>query len=120
LQPKTTDISEKVALFFETENLFWNNVCECCTNGTPAMMGSRSGFQVHLKNRSPNVKCTHCMIHRQALASKTLPVSFATVLEQVIKFVNFIKGGALNLRLFKQLCIDMDANHNLHIFHTNV
>ncbi|KAE9537017.1 hypothetical protein AGLY_006824 [Aphis glycines] len=66
---KATDILEKVKSFFEKENLLWN-------------ASSRSGFQVHMKNRSPNVKCTHCMIHRQALASKTLSGLFATVLDQ--------------------------------------
>ncbi|KAL4104550.1 hypothetical protein QTP88_019845 [Uroleucon formosanum] len=46
---KVTDILEKVVSFFETENLSWNNLCGCCTDGTPAMMGSRSGIQVHVK-----------------------------------------------------------------------
>lgn len=76
---KASDILEKVVSFFETENLSWNNLYRCCTGGASAMMGSRSGFQVLVKNRSPNIKCSHCMIYRQALASKTLPVSFATV-----------------------------------------
>jgi len=49
---KATDILEKVTSFFETENLSWNNLCGCCTNGAPAMMGSRSRFQVNVKNRS--------------------------------------------------------------------
>jgi len=47
------------------------------------------------ENRSPNVKYSHCMIHHQALASKILPVSFAIVLDQIIKIVNFIKGSVL-------------------------
>ena len=33
--------------------------------------------------------------------------------------VNFVKGGALNSRLFKQLCIDMDADHHILLFHSN-
>ncbi|XP_064485887.1 zinc finger BED domain-containing protein 5-like [Ornithodoros turicata] len=43
------------------------------------------------------------MIHRQALASKTLPASLQEVLDQTIQIVNFVKGGALNTRLFKDL-----------------
>jgi len=60
------------------------------------------------------------MIHHQALASKTLPAPLGKVLDQTIQIVNFVKGGALNSRLFKQLCIDMDAGHHLLLFHTNV
>ena len=37
-----------------------------------------------------------------------------------IKVVNFIKAGALNSRLFKQLCVDMDSEHQALLFHTNV
>ena len=33
--------------------------------------------------------------------------------------VNFVKGGALNSWLFKQLCIDMDADHHVLLFHSN-
>lgn len=60
------------------------------------------------------------MIHRQALASKTLPVSLNTTLNQVILIVNFIKGGATNSRLFKQLCEDMDADHQVLLYYTKV
>lgn len=55
-------------------------------------MGTRSGFQVHVKNRSPNIKYTHCTIHCQILVSKTLPVSFATVYDQIIKIVRLDKS----------------------------
>ncbi|KAF0748418.1 protein FAM200A-like, partial [Aphis craccivora] len=88
---KATDILEKVASFFETENLSWNKLCGCCTDGAPAMMGSRSGFQVHVKNRSPNVKGSHCMIHRQALASKT------TLEDEFERYFPEINGDELDL-----------------------
>lgn len=117
---KAADVLEKVSSFFQRENILWNNLCGCCTDGAPAMMGTRSGFQARVKELAPNVKGMHCMIHRQALASKTLPGPLDTVLEQVIKIVNFIKGGPLNSRLFKQLCADMDAEHNTLLFHTSV
>ncbi|CAG9822185.1 unnamed protein product [Phaedon cochleariae] len=103
-----------------SENLVWENLCGCCTNGAPAMLGTRSGFQIQVKEPSPKVRGIHCMIHRQALASKTLPANLGTVLDQVVKIVNFVKGGALNSRLFKQLCADMDATHQTLLFHTNV
>ena len=66
------------------------------------MLGSHSGFQVRVKQVVPGVN--HCMIHREALASKTLPASLNLVLQEVIKIVNFDKSSALNTRLYRNLC----------------
>ncbi|XP_029650330.1 protein FAM200A-like [Octopus sinensis] len=37
-----------------------------------------------------------------------------------IKVVKFVKGGALNSRLFKLLCKDVESEHEAFLFHTNV
>ncbi|XP_068203661.1 zinc finger BED domain-containing protein 5-like [Palaemon carinicauda] len=42
------------------------------------------------------------------------------VLESVIKIVNYIKTKALNTRLFKELCKDMNADHEVLLFYTAV
>ena len=34
--------------------------------------------------------------------------------------VSNVKGSALNSRLFKILCEDLDANHSVLLFHNNV
>ncbi len=75
------------------------------------MLGSKSGFQKRVKRVAPNAKVVHCMIHRFALATKTLPDELCKILEEVVKCVNFVKGGALNSRLFQNLCRDMDSEH---------
>ena len=62
----------------------------------------------------------HCMIHRQALASKTLSESLQDVLNTVIKMVNFVKDVALNTRLFRKLCVEMNAEHMNLLYHTRV
>lgn len=117
---RASDILEIVSQFFETEGLLWKNLCGCCTDGAPAMLGCNSGFQTRVKQLVPEVKGVHCMIHRQALACKTLPESLSTILTQVIRIVNYIKGGDLNSRLFKELCEDMEADHKVLLYHTNV
>ena len=113
---KASDILTTMSTFFENNNLFWVNLCGVCTNGAPAIIGSRSGFQAFVKHRAPAVKGVHCMIHPQALASKTLPEPLSKVLHQSISWVNYMKGSALNLRLFKELCEETEAEHNV-LFH---
>ena len=46
LTSKTTahDVLKVVSDFFITEGLSWENVVGICTDGAPAMLGSRSGF----------------------------------------------------------------------------
>ena len=84
------------------------------------MLGCRSGFQTRLKEVAPQVKTTHCMLHRQALASKTLPQEMKTVLDETVKIVNSVKKSPLNTRLFRQMCEDTDAEFSSLLYHTEV
>ena len=84
------------------------------------MLGSRSGFISLVKYKNPNVLGTHCLIHRDALASKIMPSSLCANLAIVIKVVNYIKSGASNTRLFRQIRDGMDATHQSLLFHTQV
>ena len=69
---KVQDVFVLIDNFFQENGIEWKNLCGICTDGAPAMLGSRSGFQKLVKDRSPQVTGIHCMIHRQALACKTL------------------------------------------------
>ena len=62
----------------------------------------------------------HCMNHRFALATKTLPKPLKDVLDSLIKIVNYIKSRALNTRQFKELCEDMDSTHEALTIYTAV
>ena len=84
------------------------------------MMGSRSGFVTLVKQKNPTIRGSHCVIHRQALAAKTLPQRLNLVLEIVINVVNYVKSSAVNTRLFRLLCKDMDASHENLLFHTKI
>ena len=86
---KSEDVMEKIFAFFDTEGLPWNKLCGICTDGAPTMLGSRSVFQTEVKANSPQAKGFHCIIlvHRYALACKTLPISLKEVLKLVIKLV---------------------------------
>ena len=60
----------------------------------------------------------HCIIYRQALASKTLPESLQDVLNIAIKTVNSVKNTALNRRLFRKLCSEMNAEQLNLLYYT--
>ncbi|XP_067950356.1 zinc finger BED domain-containing protein 5-like [Watersipora subatra] len=114
------DVMNLVSDFFSKEHLDWGKLIRVCTDVAPAMLGCRAGFAQLVKENNPLVVSTHCFIHRQALAAKTLPKGLQEHLSSVIKVVNFLKGSALQTRLFHKLCEDMDAVHSSLLFHTEV
>ena len=89
-----------VSTFFHNEGISWDDVCVCTTDGAPAMLGYRSGFRTRVRAVTSNAKHLHCVIHRHALSSKTLPPELKDVLDDVVSMVNAIKSSALNTRLF--------------------
>ena len=57
LDTRTTakDIFNKVDRFFEEHDIQWKHVIGVCTDGAPAMLGCRSGFQTLVKEKSPTL-----------------------------------------------------------------
>ena len=94
---------EKLSELFEAVGLDWYHLCGLCTVETPSMLGSQSGFVTLIKQKAPRAFSLHRVIHRQALASKTLPATLKEILDTVIRTVNFVKPNAPKLRLFKKL-----------------
>ena len=117
---KAKDVMAKVEDFFHKENISWASLCGVCTDGAPAMLGAKSGFQTLVKNKAPNVVTTHCFIHHEALALKTLPDGLNCAFNVVVKSVNFIKNSALNTRLFRKLCEDLNSEHKQLLYYTKV
>ena len=108
---RAVDVMEKLAAFFDQEGLDWENICGICTDSAPAMLGAISGLQTLGRSRSHDAVSMHCMIRRQALASKTLSESLQNDLNTGIKTVNFLKNVALNTLLFRKLCSEINAEH---------
>ena len=117
---KAADIMQKIQCFFDQHNLTWEMVGSICTDGAPAMMGVKSGFTSLVKKKAPHVISTHCVLHRYALASKTLPPTLKIVMDKIIQTVNFIRARALNHRLFKAFCEEMGSEHSVLLLHTEV
>ncbi|KAF2890177.1 hypothetical protein ILUMI_15996 [Ignelater luminosus] len=92
-------------------------VCKNKTHDAPAVKGARSDLAQELKEKNPTLVSTHCVIHRQALASITLPQNLRQTLDSAINVVNYIKSSILNSRLFTLLCAYLDSDHRVLLFH---
>uniref|UniRef100_K7G174 Uncharacterized protein n=1 Tax=Pelodiscus sinensis TaxID=13735 RepID=K7G174_PELSI len=117
---KAQGVMEIVNNFFEVHGLDWVNLVGVTTDGAPAMLGSRSGFQTLVKQSAPMVTGVHCFIHGEALASKRLSDQLNAIFKGLVKVVNHIKSSALNTRLFKRFCLDMGSNFDVLLFYTSV
>lgn len=122
---KGIDLMQIISNYFENHDLKWEKLVGFCTDGAPAMLGCRSGLATLVKEKNPSTLTTHIgihaiVIHRQALATKTLPEELANVLKLAIKLVNFVKSKALNTRIFKKLCVGLDSEYATLLFHTEV
>lgn len=112
------DIFIAMDSYLSSNNLPYENIVACCTDGAAALMGKNKGFNSRLKEKAPGCAIFHCMLHRQALASKKLSEDLSNTLATVVKVVNFIKARPTNKRLFAQLC--EDEAHQTLLLHTEV
>ena len=92
-----------VDAYFYKNGMKWEKLVGVCTDGAPAMLGCRSGFFTRVEQKNSDAVGSHCIIYREALASKTLPAAMKKKLAIIIRIVNFIKSSAVNFRLFSQL-----------------
>ncbi|XP_050985391.1 zinc finger BED domain-containing protein 5 [Labeo rohita] len=116
----TADELFKILDSYLTEHgLKWENCIGFCSDGAQTMAGKRKGLQALIKRVAPEAQWTHCVIHREALASKHLSPELNDVLTVVVSAVNFIKTRPLKARLFSALCEEMGADHTAVLFHSD-
>ena len=70
---KGKDIFNIADKFFKKNNLECSKLVGCTTDGAPAMLGRKSGFQSYTKAVLPEIIFTHCLIYRFSLHAKVLP-----------------------------------------------
>lgn len=88
---------------FVKNNLDWSRCVRICTDGATAMTGKQKGLVACVRAVAPSAAATHCCIHREQLAVKTMLRCLRSVLDESVKIVNKIKGRPLNTRLFQVL-----------------
>ena len=84
------------------------------------MLGNKSGFAALVKKEAPNENVTRCMLHGYALATKTLPPNLKEVLSVCEKVINFVRTRAINHRMFKAFCQDLESDHEVLLYHSGV
>ena len=121
LEGRTTSVEIFKVLndFIEQNGISWEKCVGVCSEVARAMTG-RHGGDRRMQSIAPNAVFTHCSIHREALAAKTLQSSFKHALDNAIKVVNLIKARALNSRMFTIMCNDMGVKHDKLLLHTEV
>ena len=100
--------------------LKWSFCVGICTDGAAAMTGQLSGLTARIKEVAPECESTHCVIHREMLASRKMPPELKSVLDDVVKVINHIKAHTLNSHLFEQLCEELDAEHRHLLLYTEI
>lgn len=122
LEGNTTgqDIFNVVNAFFLDNGITWKSCTSVCTDAAAAMTGRHKGLVAFIRKENPDVRWTHCVIHREALASKKMSPELHSVLNDAVKAINFIKARPLNARLFRRLCDNMGAEHTDLLLHTEV
>lgn len=74
------------------------------------MTGRLSGIVAKVKSVGhPDISSTHCILHREQLASKNISPELNEVLLGVIEIIKEIHHKALNSRIFEALCQEIGA-----------
>ncbi|XP_063858051.1 protein FAM200A-like [Scylla paramamosain] len=107
----SADIEETVCASVKESEMFALQVDESTDIG---------GFVSLVKKENSSVITTHCFLHREALVAKTIGNDLKSVLEKVVKMVNFIKSRPLKTRLFAKLCEEVEAKHVNLLLHTEL
>ncbi|KAJ4944234.1 hypothetical protein JOQ06_012779 [Pogonophryne albipinna] len=84
------------------------------------MAGLKSGLIALVRDVSPQVMWTHCMLHRESLVAKDMSAELADVMDSVVKVVNLVKKSALQTRLFSNLCAAEGEEHTALLYHSEV
>ena len=78
LEGRTTivEIFKVLHDFIQQNEISWEKYVGVCSDGAHAMTGRHVGVNTRIQSVTPKAVSTHCSIHREALASKTLQSSF--------------------------------------------
>ena len=83
------------------------------------MLGKTSGFASLVNKEVPHHHCDSLLFALTCIGIKNFIINFKK-LSTSVKVVNFVRARALNHRIFKKFCQEMDAQHEVLLYHTEV
>jgi hypothetical protein len=73
-----------------SEDISWTDCVGICIDGAAALTGLKKCFQAEVRQVAPVANFIHCIIQREALASRDLQLQFQTMLQEAVNVVNFV------------------------------
>lgn len=97
-----------------------DKLCSICTDGAPAMIGRKEGFVGQLLKNNFDVLSFHCIIHQQALLSKSATIQ--NCMKTTVSIVNKIRGGhnSLTHRKFVHFLEEYNSQYGDLLMYTEV
>ncbi|KAK2718195.1 hypothetical protein QYM36_005498 [Artemia franciscana] len=86
-QSRTTgeELFKVIDKFFAEGGILWDWCLSVCSDGAAALTGKNNGLMAWIRKKNPKVKWLHCIIHRQALASKRMNAHLHETLNKAVK-----------------------------------
>ena len=97
-----------------------SNISAVATDGAPAVIGWYTGFASLLKEKMPDMRTVHCVLHRQLLVAKKLSGELHGAMKVCIRIINKIEAHPFNSRLFALLCEENDDMFDQLLVHNKV
>ncbi|XP_064116945.1 zinc finger BED domain-containing protein 5-like [Macrobrachium nipponense] len=103
----------------QKHNIPLKNITVVSTDGTLPMSSHHRGLTTLLKERIPDVRTIHLMLHRQHLVAKELSEELHDALRVCISAINKIKDNPFNSGLISMLYERNDETMNYLLLHTD-
>ena len=117
LQCRGVDMFHIIDDFFSENGLQWHNVLGICTDGARSISGKYNGLQSLICECASLAKWTHCMLHREAIASQCFSIELNQVVEEIVKVINYVKTSGVRNQIFSKLCDDLEMPHKQLLFY---
>ncbi len=86
------DIFHIVDTFFTRHGMSWDHCVGFCTDRASSMTGRLKGFVTRVKAKNPLIISTYCLLHREALTTKTINEDLLATLNNAVHALNHIQG----------------------------
>ena len=87
------DILNLTDCFFMEHELNWKRCSHVCTDRAASMTGQHRRLVACIRQVDPDIQGMHCIIHREALASKRMSPELDSVLTDSVKVINLSKSS---------------------------